>query len=252
MNCKSSVVVSVVVPTCDRPDLVRRAIESVAADESVNVVVVDNGYEAVEGAVAGLNCVKYLRTKPRIGPGRARNVGAAEGNSPYIAFLDDDDVWDADYLKHSVALLEEQNADVVVGALKRIREGSDLRPYKLFPASAEGQRAVFFRNPGFGGQNFIIKRSVFEAVSGFDEDFPASVDRDLAARLLLAGYKIAVEPKSVAILQDHEGDRVRQSQVKGNFMFLKKHWGSMRWKERYKASKTLVIRWFRYRKGRVT
>ena len=83
---------------------------------------------------------------------------------------------------------------------------------------------------------------MFIEVGGFDECMPASVDRDLAARLVVMGKSIACEPKAIAILCDHGGGRVRMNQVKGNWMFICKHWRKMRLNELFRALTILLKR----------
>ncbi len=236
--------VAVIIPTADRPELLMRAVKSVLMQSRSpeQVIVVDNGNEAL--SLEGLDHrVMIVRTQPRIGPGRSRNVGVMHAETDYVAFLDDDDIWDSDYLKYSMSLAEQVSASVVVGRLKRrvVSTAFD-KDYKLFPSCANSQRSIYYKNPGFGGQNILLKRALFSRLGGFDQNMPASVDRDLAARILQSGEAIYVQDKSVAILCDHEGERVRASQVRGNRMFLAKHWRHMTTLELCRALKTYIVR----------
>ena len=221
--------VAVIIPTADRPELLKRAILSVldqshAADQ---IIIVDNGMREVEIDVAD-DRIMLVRTAPRIGPGRSRNVGVAHARTEYVAFLDDDDIWDSKYLEKSMEVVEKKGAKVVVGKLQRLAlDGSMPRDYKLFPSDALAQRAIYHRNPGFGGQNILLDKGLFEELGGFDEKMPASVDRDLAARILQSAESIYVQSCSIAILCDHPGARVRESQVRGNRLFILKHWRFM-------------------------
>jgi len=236
--------ISVVIPTADRGELLCRCIESVLSQSlaPLELVIVDNGNaDAVVDSFK--DKVKVVRTAPRIGPGKARNIGALKAEGDYLAFLDDDDQWSGDYLRHVVDKLQETQADAVLAQLMRNSGDDKIKPYKLFPSSALEQRKVFFSNPGFGGQNLTIKRDVFLAFDGFDESMPASEDRDLAARLLLAGKKLVPQSKAVAVLCDHGGQRARHKLIAGNWAFLKKHWQNMTWLERYLASSVLFKRW---------
>lgn len=238
--------VCVIIPTADRPSLLLRAVESVLRQSRVpeRIIVVDNGIQPVDASLFGPS-INVIRTSPRIGPGRSRNVGVSHAFEDCVAFLDDDDVWDSEYLKHSMELVEG-GACVVVGKLKRRSvDGLSDNDYKLFPSEALKQRAVYYKNPGFGGQNIILRRELFIGVGGFDEVMPASVDRDLAARILQAGETIHVQSKSVAVLCDHDGGRVRASQVKGNYMFIIKHWRHMSVFEILLAVKTYLKRYIR-------
>jgi len=235
--------ISVIIPTADREQLLCRAVDSVLK-QSVSpskIIVVDNGVNEVNIQFDDPRVV-IVRTAPRIGPGKSRNIGVRNSDTHYVAFLDDDDWWDSGYIENTIKKFENTNADVVVGQLKRYGTDGCLRDYKLFPGSPDLQRKVFFLNPGFGGQNIAMKKEVFNDIGGFDERMPASVDRDLAARLIVSGKSIACEPKAIAVLCDHTGGRVRMNQVKGNWMFICKHWREMRLKELFRALKTLLKR----------
>jgi glycosyltransferase involved in cell wall biosynthesis len=235
--------ISVIIPTADRRQLLRRAVDSVLKQSvsPAKIVVVDNGTK--EGSIQFDDPrVVIIRTQPRLGPGKSRNIGARSCDTKYIAFLDDDDWWDAAYIENTIKKFEETNADVVVGRLKRCGIDGRLLDYKLFPDSPHLQRRVFFSNPGFGGQNIAMKKEVFIEMGGFDERMPASVDRDLAARLIAAGKSIACEPGAIAVLCDHAGRRVRGNQVKGNWMFIRNHWTEMRLMELFRACAVLMKR----------
>lgn len=239
----NNILITVIIPTADREQLLHRAVDSVLK-QSVSpskIIVVDNGVNEVNIQFDDPRVV-IVRTAPRIGPGRSRNIGARSSDTDYIAFLDDDDWWDSGYIENTIKKFEDTNVDVVVGKLKRYGINGCLRDYKLFPDSPDLQRKVFFSNPGFGGQNIAMKKEIFNEVGGFDERMPASVDRDLAARLIIAGKSIVCEPKAIAVLCDHAGGRVRMNQVKGNWMFICKHWRQMRLIERFRALKILLKR----------
>lgn len=239
----NNILITVIIPTADRGQLLHRAVDSVLK-QSVSpskIIVVDNGVNEVNIQFDDPRVV-IVRTAPRIGPGRSRNIGARSSDTDYIAFLDDDDWWDSGYIENTIRKFEDTNVDVVVGKLKRYGINGCLRDYKLFPDSPDLQRKVFFSNPGFGGQNIAMKKEIFNEVGGFDERMPASVDRDLAARLIIAGKSIVCEPKAIAVLCDHAGGRVRMNQVKGNWMFICKHWRQMRLIERFRALKILLKR----------
>jgi GT2 family glycosyltransferase len=228
--------ISVVIPTADRKEILLETLASVLQQTvtPAEVLIVDNGREATVLPDLPPH-VSVVRTAPRIGPSAARNAGARAARSGIVAFLDDDDLWLPDYLERIVERFAQTGADAVVGQLMRKRPGSVPLPYKLFPEAKEQQRRVFLRNPGFGGQNLAIRRDLFLMMGGFDETLPASEDRDLAARLLLAGKQIAVAPEAVAILCDHSGGRARGNRHTGNKAFFLKHWRHMRFGELVRA-----------------
>jgi N-acetylglucosaminyldiphosphoundecaprenol N-acetyl-beta-D-mannosaminyltransferase len=103
--------VGVIVVTTDRTSLVRRALHSVLAqrDVDVRVVVVDDdpNHEA-RAMVSSLDDprVGVLRPRERLGAAAARNAGASYIETPWVAFLDDVDVWAPDLLASHFAGLE--------------------------------------------------------------------------------------------------------------------------------------------------
>jgi glycosyltransferase involved in cell wall biosynthesis len=91
--------VSAVIPTYNRADLICRAVDSVLQQSyaDVEAVVVDDGSkDATEEVVAARYGadprVRYLRV-PNGGVSRARNIGIAQSRGDYVAFLDSDDYW---------------------------------------------------------------------------------------------------------------------------------------------------------------
>jgi glycosyltransferase involved in cell wall biosynthesis len=111
---------SVVIPTWNRAQLVREAIRSalVQREGEVEVIVVD---DASTDATAALlerefgDRVCVLRLEHRRGPGGARNAGAHLARGEFAAFLDSDDVWLPGKLEAELEVLARfPEAEVVV------------------------------------------------------------------------------------------------------------------------------------------
>jgi glycosyltransferase involved in cell wall biosynthesis len=89
---------SVVIPTWNRAQLVREAICSVLAqrEDEIEVIVVDDA--STDATVELLerefgDRIRVLRLEHRRGPGGARNAGARLARGEFVGFLDSDDVW---------------------------------------------------------------------------------------------------------------------------------------------------------------
>lgn len=97
--------VSVVIPTRDRPGRTRAAIESALAQTlpPLEVIVVDDG--SAEPAAFDHPRVRILRHGERRGAGAARNCGIDAASGAWVAFLDSDDRWLADKLERQFAQL---------------------------------------------------------------------------------------------------------------------------------------------------
>ena len=115
---------SIVIPSFRRPDGLERAIASVLAQRDVaaphEILVVDNDPEAsaepVVGRMAGQDrvSIRYVR-EPRPGISHTRNTGVAHAAGRYLAFLDDDEEADPQWLAHFFEALQRFGADAVVG-----------------------------------------------------------------------------------------------------------------------------------------
>lgn len=119
--------ISVIMLTYNREGLVSRAIESVLAQtyRDFEFIIVDNGStdrsgQIVDEYAARDSRVRVLhRERGNIGAGRNTGLDAARGE--YIAFIDDDDWAEPDFLAFLYRLAEENRADVAVcGAADKI------------------------------------------------------------------------------------------------------------------------------------
>jgi GT2 family glycosyltransferase len=89
--------ISVVVPTVDRPEALRRCLQDLAvqAYPEFEILVVDNapGRSGAEAVVSSLDAsnrtVRYM-VEPRRGASRARNRGLREAGGEFVAFVDGD------------------------------------------------------------------------------------------------------------------------------------------------------------------
>ena len=108
-------IVSVIIPTYNRVDLIVRAIDSIQnqslASSAIEIIVVDDGSEEdIAGAVNSLEDrrIRCIRHDANLGASTARNTGIREAQGKYVAFLDSDDVWHQDKLKEQLAAIERQ------------------------------------------------------------------------------------------------------------------------------------------------
>jgi glycosyltransferase involved in cell wall biosynthesis len=125
--------VSVVVPAYDVERWLPDALDSVLAQEGVDldVVVVDDGSHDRSGAVADGYAARDDRVTvlhvPNGGLGSARNVGTehvlGEATGEYLAFLDSDDVLPPGALETLATTLEGSGSDFVTGSVVRWETG---------------------------------------------------------------------------------------------------------------------------------
>jgi glycosyltransferase involved in cell wall biosynthesis len=114
----SSPLVSIVIPTLDRPEYLRAALGSVVAQtyRDLEIVVQDNASAADPAAiVASLDDprIRYFRNATRMNQTENMVSACMRAHGRYIAVLCDDDLWHADFVRELVAPLEA-NSDIVV------------------------------------------------------------------------------------------------------------------------------------------
>lgn len=127
MESVERLMISVIMLTYNRETLVPRAIESVLAQtfKDFEFIIVDNGSVDRSGAIAEEYAAKdgrirvIRRERGNIGSGRNCGLDAARGE--YLAFIDDDDWCEKDFLEFLYDLAVENSADVsICGAADKI------------------------------------------------------------------------------------------------------------------------------------
>jgi len=213
--------VSVVVPTCNRASVLPRAIESVLAQDSVDVevLVVDDGStDETEAVVKSFNDsrVRYLAHETNRGGSAARNTGIEAATGEYVAFLDDDDEYRPGKLTKQVESLERRSDEWVATYcdFALVREGKSPTDYlpsflrnQLTGSESESHPeggaelipTVLARDFPLGGAStLLVRRETVDKVGGFDPEFPRHQDVEFLIRLLKTGKIAYVDEKLVA------------------------------------------------------
>ena len=163
--------VSVIIPTYNRPQLVVRSIKSILGQtyRDLEVLVMDDSRnEDTKNAVAEIHDprVRYIYNPERLGFVENKNQGVrmASRSSKYIAFLDDDDEYLPLFLEKTVAALDSDSDAVaaVTSAELRRQDGTFVKRY-------ECEKVSFWKTSiGNGG---VLRRSVFFDLGiWFDKD----------------------------------------------------------------------------------
>ena len=133
--------VSVVIPTFDRPDLCLRAVRSALGQDWVTLEVIVVGdacphFEAVTRALADEPRVRTINLHRNHGAGGAvpRNVGVLAAAGEWIAYLDDDNTWDPEHVSTVMAAIRDARAPWGFSSM-RVPDGTDLG----FTEPARGQ-----------------------------------------------------------------------------------------------------------------
>jgi glycosyltransferase involved in cell wall biosynthesis len=179
--------VTVVIPTFDRWHSLARALSTALAQQGVElqVVVVDDGSPLAAPAwLTATPRVRVERLPARRGVAAARNAGIACARTPWVAFLDDDDLWAPDKLRRQLDAAVTASAAFAYAA--GVAVDGDLRPLRTLPAppTAGLEEELLRRNvmPA-GGSNVVARAELVQSVGGFDERFEHLDDWDMWIRL---------------------------------------------------------------------
>lgn len=214
---------SVVVCTRDRAERLRECLAHLVAQvvpdgARVEVLVVDNG--STDGTAAVVDAWRAVdpdrrraTREPRAGLSRARNRGVTEARGDVVLFIDDDAVAPRGWVAAHLASYRRDPTTSAVGGPVSLwwphgRPGwLAPRLEHWFSALDHGDRAVEFPPPhGPYGTNMSLRRSLVEAVGGFDErlgrrgrSLVSSEEADLFARVWDAGGRVAYEPAALVM-----------------------------------------------------
>lgn len=226
--------VDVVIPTYNRPRLLKRAIESVLAQTypGIHITVVDDNDPGSLARIETANAVKayeskgkieFLRHDQRRNGSAARNSGLAgiPNSSKYVAFLDDDDEFTPERVELMVALLEER--PVHFGCACSDWIGTDGRIWPVASVCDSNSPLTDFllgRYVPGNTSNCLFRTAAIRELGGFDERFERLQDIELFVRLL-GRYRIAHIAKPLLILHGdgHRNDPPPEENAK-NFAFL--------------------------------
>ena len=210
-------VISVVMPSFNRANLIGRAITSILSQtlERFEIVIVDDG--STDGTLPLLASyddprVGVFQLRRNAGAPAARNAGVKAARSSLIAFQDSDDEWQPELL--AVHVLALAHADVSFCQLDQ-RYGS---ARTLFPPPgwrlSHDVYAQLLETSHISTQTMAMTKAVFERAGGFDPAMPRFQDWDLALRLAKNDAKFHYIDQPLAIAYDSP-DSLTRSQEKG-------------------------------------
>jgi glycosyltransferase involved in cell wall biosynthesis len=167
---EQDVVVSVVIPTRNRPGLLLRAIKTALAQtySNLEVVVVIDGpdHETLE-ALKEVNDtrLRVIALTESVGGSEARNCGVRAGKGEWIALLDDDDEWYPEKLSRQLTAASAlKNRNVILSSryLERSLDESRILP-RRFPDRGEAIDAYLCRPRGLFTGGEVLQTSTLVA-----------------------------------------------------------------------------------------
>lgn len=217
---------SVIIPTRNRPDLLKIAIKSVMEQtfDDFEIIVVNDGsnaeydkdYQALKTEFGAKVVVLNLeRSWHGHGPNYTRNMGMSIAKGNYLCFLDDDDEWiDPDHLRLANSILKQSGADVYFTNqkvyldnrpthqkiwLSTLGEKIDKTTKTMIDDAYPVSVTELLKVDGFCHLNTtIVTKELFQQINGFDEHIPYEGDRAFYYRVIDNAKLIIYNPKETS------------------------------------------------------
>lgn len=221
---KGKPLVSIIVRTCGRPDVLRETLLSIREQTypNIEIVVVEDGKNLSEKMIreefADLNLI-YQASGEKVGRSKAGNIAMKLAHGKYLNLLDDDDLFYADHVEVLVASLEEKSEKAAYAfGFETPIEIISKSPYRYKVLDYLGVHKQKFDKIMLCHHNYIpiqcimFEKTLFLEHGGFDESLDALEDWDMWVRYSLYTDFICV-PKTTSIYRvpgKREIDKVRQ------------------------------------------
>lgn len=216
----SKILLSIVIPTCNRLDTLPRALNSIAYQQlsDIEIVIVDDSKKSlvekirliVSQTVPITIVVKVFRNDGIHSAARARNLGVSQADGEFITFLDDDDMYLPGRLNNMLSfILEHKYIMVSSGRFYETGDFATLTPAIKQQFGELSLKDIQYQNDIDIG--FMMARETFLRFNGFDINYKSLEDWDLILRVLEHGTCYKLERMDYAVNLDPNRPRVSDS-----------------------------------------
>ena len=183
-------IVSIIVPTYNRSNLVVRAIKSVLTQSFTDfelIVVDDASTDDTQQLIAEIKDtrIKIIRHEKNKGAPVARNTGIKSSIGEYIGFLDDDDEWLPEKLEKQLKLYKTSGNEVglIYSGFYFVSARNNRVLSNVTPNKKGNLYSDLLRRNILGSPTPLIKRYCFDKAGLFDETLPSCQDWDMWIRI---------------------------------------------------------------------
>ncbi len=222
--------VSVIIPTYNRADLVLRAVESVCKQSYSNleiIVVDDNSKDDTQAVIHEMakkdDRIIYLHNSNNMDGGGSRNVGIENANGDIVAFLDSDDVWYKNRISNQIELFQDSDVVATYCNYNMVEFETGKVIVNNSRAGKHQVNDIYFGNYLGTTSCLMARKDILLQIGMFDARLNSCQDWDLYIRLIQSG-KIVWE-KEILLSQYIHKKRLstnKENILQGNSMLLKK------------------------------
>lgn len=188
--CYQKGLVSVVIPTHNRQDLIQRAVDSALAQtfQQIEVIVVSDGSTDDTTSVVNKICdsdkrVSLIEYFPGKGGNYARNTGIKAAKGEWVAFLDDDDEWHETKIEKQMELArQDENIGLICTGILAIYDSDGSTSIYIPDTPYDASKAILLKNTIGSTTTVVMRHELLDACGMFDEALMAKQDYDLWVR----------------------------------------------------------------------
>ncbi len=202
--------ISVIIPTYNRFESLKRAIKSVLSQsyKAYEIIVVDDGSEDLTCKIKDeFKNIKYIY-KSNAGVSSARNLGIQKASGEWVAFLDDDDEWETDKLALQTALhVKNPSLHVSYTDEKWIRDKKEVKVPKKYQKFGGYIYEKCLSHCIIAPSSVMIRKSLFDEIGLFDESLEVCEDYELWLRITCK-YEVGLLSKALIIKHAGEDEQL--------------------------------------------
>ncbi|MCF8059881.1 MAG: glycosyltransferase [Bacteriovoracaceae bacterium] len=181
--------VSVLIPTFNRASVVERAVKSVLDQTIIDLeclVIDDASTDHTQEILSKIqDCrLKVITHNENGGVSKSRNTGFQQSRGAWIALLDSDDEWLPERLDRQLEVAKnDPDLPLIHGEEIWIRNGKRIKQPKSHKKSGGAIFRQCLHQCLIGPSATLMKRELYEEMSGFREDYPVCEDYELWLRV---------------------------------------------------------------------
>jgi len=183
--------VSAIITTHNRQQLLLRAVKSVISQtyKNIELIVVDDASDERSDDLLAEYSLQYIYIPKEESKGGnyARNKGILTAKGDYVAFLDDDDYWLPQKIEKQIELISKQSCELVYcgRTIERLLEveGTEFRDVLPYPFPDGNMKKKILLRPLCCTTTILVSKKALYEVGLFDEDLAFWQDYELTIRL---------------------------------------------------------------------
>jgi glycosyltransferase involved in cell wall biosynthesis len=205
--------VSIIIPAYRAARYLRETLESIRAQTHPHWEILigedgifdDTAAVVAAFAVTTANPVRLFQNQTNLGVSRTRNLLLDAVKGDFVAFLDADDTWTPDHLAYSLARMEEEKTDWIIGGTNLTNPDGKITEPNILPAPrpSEAVPTDLLRHNFILTGGVVTRAKVFTAGLRFVPDLVIGEDLDVWIRIIEAGNRPSFSQRATFNYRKH-------------------------------------------------